>query len=161
MCGRFSFWPFREAKILQDYQQSLTSLVGQKAKEYACNGGDLGSILGLGRPPGEGNSYPLQYSCLENPHGQRSLMGYSPWGCKELDTTEWQAHQQSLHIVFYANPETAFQKMFSLLRYFPFSSFPGVVREVNNLLLSFKIHSLLIISSHPECFYEWGENLEI
>ena len=31
---------------------------------------------------------PLQYSCLENPHGQRSLAGHSPWGCKELDTTE-------------------------------------------------------------------------
>ena len=32
--------------------------------------------------------YPLQYSCLENPHGQRSLARYSPWGHKELDTTE-------------------------------------------------------------------------
>ena len=31
---------------------------------------------------------PLQYSCLENPHGQRNLAGYSPWGLKELDTTE-------------------------------------------------------------------------
>ena len=31
---------------------------------------------------------PLQYSCMENPHGQRSLAGYSPWGRKELDTTE-------------------------------------------------------------------------
>ena len=31
----------------------------------------------------------LQYSCLENPYGQRSLMGYSPWGRKELDMTEW------------------------------------------------------------------------
>ena len=30
----------------------------------------------------------LQYSCLENPHGQRSLAGYSPWGCKESDMTE-------------------------------------------------------------------------
>ena len=32
--------------------------------------------------------YSLQYSCLENPHGQKSLMGYSPWGREELDTTE-------------------------------------------------------------------------
>ena len=32
---------------------------------------------------------PLQYSCLENPHGQRSLVGYSLWGCKELDMAEW------------------------------------------------------------------------
>ena len=36
------------------------------SKEYACNVGDLGSILGLGRSPGEGNGYPLQYSGLEN-----------------------------------------------------------------------------------------------
>ena len=36
-------------------------------KESACNAGDLGSILGLGRCPGEGNDNPLQYSCLESP----------------------------------------------------------------------------------------------
>ena len=47
-------------------------------KESSCYAGDPGSIPGLGRSPGEGNDYPLQYSCLENPHGQRSLMGYSP-----------------------------------------------------------------------------------
>ena len=35
-------------------------------KEFSCNPGDLGSILGVGRSPGEGNGYPLQYSCLEN-----------------------------------------------------------------------------------------------
>ena len=46
------------------------------------------SILGLGKSTGEGHSNPLQYSCLENPHGQRSLEGYSPWGRKELDTTK-------------------------------------------------------------------------
>ena len=35
--------------------------------------------------PGRGNYYPLQYPCLGNPHGQRSLADYSPWGCKESD----------------------------------------------------------------------------
>ena len=40
---------------------------GSDGKESACDAGDLGSILGLGRPPGEGNGNPLQYSCLENP----------------------------------------------------------------------------------------------
>ena len=39
---------------------------GSDGKESACNAGDLGSILGSGRAPGEGNSYLLQYSCLEN-----------------------------------------------------------------------------------------------
>ena len=57
-------------------------------KESACSAGDLGSIPGLGRSPAEGNGYPLQYSGLENPHGQRSLAGYSPCGRKESDTTD-------------------------------------------------------------------------
>ena len=61
---------------------------GSDGKESACNVGNLGSLPGLGRSPGEGNGNPLQYSCMENSHGQRSLMGYSPWGCKESDTTE-------------------------------------------------------------------------
>ena len=49
---------------------------------------DLGSIPGLGRSPGGGHGNPLQDSFLENPHGQRSLATYSPWGRKESDTTE-------------------------------------------------------------------------
>ena len=40
---------------------------GSEVKVSACNAGDLGSIPGLGRSPGEGNGNPLQYSCLENP----------------------------------------------------------------------------------------------
>ena len=40
---------------------------GSEVKDSACNAGDLGSIPGLGRSPGEGNGNPLQYSCLENP----------------------------------------------------------------------------------------------
>jgi len=50
---------------------------------------DLGSIPGLRRSPGGGNSYPLQYSCLENPREQRILAGYNPQAHKESDTTEW------------------------------------------------------------------------
>ena len=57
-------------------------------KEPACNVGDVGSIPGLGRSPGGGHGNPLQYSCLENPHGLKILVGYSPWGHKESDTTE-------------------------------------------------------------------------
>ena len=51
-------------------------------KESACNAGDPGSIPGSGRSPGEGNGNALQYSCLENLYGQRSLADYSPWGHK-------------------------------------------------------------------------------
>ena len=61
---------------------------GSGGKESACDEGDLGSIPGSGRSPGERRGNPVQYSCLENPHGQRSLMGYSPQGHKELDMTE-------------------------------------------------------------------------
>ena len=52
---------------------------GSEGKESACNAGDLGLIPQLGRSPGGGHDNPLQYSCLENPHGQRSLAGYSAW----------------------------------------------------------------------------------
>ena len=100
---------------------------GSADKESACSVGALGSIPGLGRSPGEGIDYPLQYSWAslvaqliknlpamgktwvqslgwEDPlerkrlptpvfwpgecHGQRSLVGYSPWSCKKLNTTE-------------------------------------------------------------------------
>ena len=54
---------------------------GSSSKESACNAGDLGSVPGLGRSPGEGKGYPLQYSGLENSMD-------SPWGLKELDMTE-------------------------------------------------------------------------
>ena len=62
---------------------------GSDSKESTCNEGDLSSIPRLGRPPGEGNDNPLQPVFLPGEsHGQRSLAGYSPWGCKESDTTE-------------------------------------------------------------------------
>ena len=48
---------------------------GSDGKESTCNAGDLGWIPGLGRFPGEENGYPLHYSCLEKPHGQKSLAG--------------------------------------------------------------------------------------
>ena len=56
---------------------------GSDGKESTCNVGDLCLIPGLGRSPGGGHGNPQQYSCLENPHGQRSLRSYSLWGHKE------------------------------------------------------------------------------
>jgi len=61
---------------------------GSDGKESACNAGDLGSIPGLRRSSGERNGNPLQYSCLGNHMDKRSLVVYSPWGCKESDMTE-------------------------------------------------------------------------
>ena len=57
-------------------------------KNPPTNEGDKGSIPGLRRSPRAGNGNPLQYSCLEKFHGQRSLTGYSPWGHKESGMTE-------------------------------------------------------------------------
>ena len=74
-------------------RDSLSTLVflgfsgGSDGKDSACNVGDLGLIPGLGRSPGGGHGNPFQYSCLKNPHEQRSLEGYSPWGHRELHTT--------------------------------------------------------------------------
>ena len=70
---------------------------GDSVIKNLCNAGaagDMGSISWSGRSPGRGHGNPLQYSCLGN-HGQRSLAGYSPWGCKELDMTEvtWHARK--------------------------------------------------------------------
>ena len=63
--------------------------VAADGKESACNVGDPGSIPGSGRLPGEGNGYPVQYSCLENSIDRGTWQaGYSLWGCKESDTTE-------------------------------------------------------------------------
>ena len=61
---------------------------GSDSKESSCNAGDLGLIPGLGRSPRGWHDNPLQYSCLENPHGQRSLVGYNPWSLRESDMTE-------------------------------------------------------------------------
>ena len=61
---------------------------GSDIKVSAYNVEDQGSVPGLGRSPGGEHGNPLQYSCLENPHGWRSLVGYSPWGLKELDIIE-------------------------------------------------------------------------
>ena len=61
---------------------------GSEVKASAWNAGDPGSILGSGRSPGEGKWHPTSVLLPGESHGGRSLVGYSPWGRKELDTTE-------------------------------------------------------------------------
>ena len=74
--------------ILPMYTILLGFPGGSDCKESACSAGDLGLIPGSGRSPGEGNGNPLQYPCLESPMEGGNLVGYSPWGPKESDTTE-------------------------------------------------------------------------
>ena len=67
---------------------SVDTQVAPVVKNPPANAGDVrdsGSIPGLGRSPGGGRGNPFQYSCLENPHSQRSLSGYIPWDHKESD----------------------------------------------------------------------------
>ena len=77
----------RNCQYLLDYQDFPG---GSDGKASVYNVGDPGLIPGLGRSPGEGNGNPLQYYLLlpGKSHGQRSLVGYSPWGHKESDMTE-------------------------------------------------------------------------
>ena len=86
----FTSWATREAQGLL-----RTSLVAHMVNNLPANTGNMGSIPGSGRFFGEGNDNPLQWRIpgefLGVPgefHGQRSLVGYSPWGHKESDTTE-------------------------------------------------------------------------
>ena len=74
---------------------------GSDGEESACNSGDLSLIPGLERSSGRGHGNPLQYSCLENPHGQRSLVGYSPRGRKERDMTERLITSTSMYVGMY------------------------------------------------------------
>ena len=72
-------------KVGTDFKKGFPG--SSAGKESACNAEDPGLIPGLGRFPGGGHGNPLQYSCLENPPEQRSLVGYNPWG-SQRDMTE-------------------------------------------------------------------------
>jgi len=69
----FFFLKRKSAEVLTYFIHLKGFPGGSDGKESICNVGDLGSIPGLGRTPGGGHGNPLQDSCLENPHGQRSL----------------------------------------------------------------------------------------
>ena len=72
---------------LNKYSCKLGCPGGSDSKESAMQESS-GSIPRSGRSLGEGNGNPLQYSCVESQE-QRNLVGWSPWGYKESDTTEW------------------------------------------------------------------------
>ena len=69
---------------------------GSVVKNLSANAGDTVLIPGLGRSPGEGKDYPLQYSCLGNP-----MVGYSPWGHKKVRHNLGTTQQQNIHHIFF------------------------------------------------------------
>ena len=87
-CAGFSPWPGRDSHRLSGcFQEVRASQVVLVVKNPSANAGvvrDTGSILGWEDSPGGGHGNPLQCSCLENPHGQKNLAGYSP-----KDLTSW------------------------------------------------------------------------
>ena len=75
-------------KFISRVTQTVKNLPAMQETQKRC-----GFNPWVAKIPGGGHSNPLQYSCLENPHGQRSLAGCSTWACKELDMTK----QLSMH----------------------------------------------------------------
>ena len=83
-------------------QKNQPKLVALVVKKSPANAGDIRDsvwVPGLGRSPGGGHGNPSQYSCLENPTGQRSLAGEGPQGSNELDMTEATQHA-CMHIKY-------------------------------------------------------------
>ena len=75
-------------RIFPDQELNLCPLTGSGNKESACNEGNLGSISGWERSPGEGNGYPLQYSCLKNSMDRGAWQATVHGVTKELDMIE-------------------------------------------------------------------------
>ena len=65
------------------------------SRESACNAGDPGSLPWVGKIPWRREQEPTPVFLSEESHGLKSLTGHSPWGCKELDTTEQLTHTQT------------------------------------------------------------------
>ena len=76
------------SKKVRTYPHSKDFPGGSDSKAPVYSEGDLRSISGSGRYPGEGNGNPLQYYCLGKSRGWRNLIDYGPWGRKESDMTE-------------------------------------------------------------------------
>ena len=91
---------------------------GSDRKESTCSVGDLGLIPVLGRSPGAGHGNPLLYSCLENPLGQRSLVGYNPRGYKESDMTN------QLSVCAHTHTHTHLHQMINLCDVFVWRCLP-------------------------------------
>ena len=99
----FTSWGLISRRVLTILRTFQVALVVRNPPANAGDLRDMGSIPGSGRSPGERNGYSLQYSCLKNPHGQRSLEGCSPWGhiesnmAEQLTFSSWVNSKNSSH----------------------------------------------------------------
>ena len=105
---------------------------GSKSKESTCNAGDTGSIRELGRSPGRRKWQSTPAFLPGKSHGQRSLVGYSSWGCKESDTTgqltfyfkhHWWVEAPDIHCEVRLRMWTPQEEFLHILRPHPFQSF--------------------------------------
>ena len=113
-------------------------------KNLPANAGDTRYVClipGLGRSPGEGNDNPLQFSCLENPHGQKSLAGYSPWCCNKSDMTEQLSTAQHKHIV-----DSQYCVIFKYTASYFLKNCRIVLQNAYTILHSYKQHTQVSIS---------------
>ena len=127
----------------------LISFPGSSAgKESARNAGDLSSIPVLGRSPGGRHGNPLQYSCPENPHGQRSLVGTEQSLGSQRVGLDWNDVARAWHI----NPSVSWPQPNLLISYSSLWSFPSHQTESNclpfpNLPSWFHLHITLFALS--------------
>ena len=111
---------------------------GSEVKASACNVGDLGSIPGSGRSPGEGNDNPLQYSCLENP-----MDGGTWWATVHGVTKSW-TRQSDFTFTFKQNPKQHQMKKIFFL----------VMKKLRIYFLNkFKIYYTVMLIAGPICVY--------
>ena len=96
--------------------------LGSEVKVSACNAGDLGSIRGLGRSPGEGNGNPLQYSCLENP------MNGGAWWAVVHGVAKSRTQLSDFTFIF-----TSFKRCYKLYSWFESSKF-GVIERLEQII---------------------------
>ena len=92
------------------------------------------------RSPGGGQGNPLQCSCLENPHGQRSLAGYSPWSHKESATTEWLSTAHSIYYLVLLDFPTYQDLMWA--RPFPVCIMEVTAEKERSMFCIFKIYEI-------------------
>ena len=119
----YSFKTFSRAEVIITHTQRQTDththlkgFPGTMIKNPSASAGDekdSGSILGPGRSSGAGNGNPPPVFLPGKSHGQRSLVGYSPWGCKESHRTE-QTHHTHTHMPKSPSTSSNMQEMLAL-----------------------------------------------